>query len=115
MARGQGRGVIYAAGHQDDELGRECVHGQDNVQKPLATKVLYFLGPSGKVSPHRRRPADLPCQGRGQRRQKVNHLHQAEVSSSFSLTSGAMPLGLFSPRILHLPTDVRDFSHKKDN
>lgn len=115
VAGGRGREVIYAAGHHDDELGRGCVHGQDNVQKPLATKVLHFLGPSSKVSPHRRRPADLPCQGRGQRRQKVNHLHQAVVYSSFSLTSGAIPLCLFSSCILHLPTDVREFSHKKDN
>lgn len=115
MARGQGREVIYAAGHQDDEFGREHVHGQDNVQKPLATKVLHFLGQAGKVSPHRRHPSDLPCQVRGQRRQKVNHLHQALVYSSFSLTSGAILLCLFSSCIVHLPTDVRELSNKKYN
>lgn len=94
-ARGQEHEVIYAAGHQDDELGRERVHSQENVQKPLATKVLHFLGQAGKVSPHRRCPSDLPCQGRGHRRQKVNHLHQAVVYSTFSLTSGVVPLCLF--------------------
>lgn len=75
------------AGHQDHELvRRKHRRERDNVQNPLATTVLHFLGQSGKVRPHRRHLSDLPFQGRGQRGQRVNHFHRVVVYSSLSLT-----------------------------
>lgn len=78
--------IIYALGPSRSwAWSKEAYTWQDNVQEPLPTKVLHCLGPSGRASPHRRHLSDLPFQGRGQRVQRVNHLHRVAVYSILSL------------------------------
>ena len=85
------------------------------LQNHLATKALHFSSQLGKLSPHRRHLSDLPFQGKGQRRLKVNHLLGVVAYNGLSLTSGAKLPWLCSSYILHSLIDVREFSHKESD